>query len=155
MADYSSYIFDLTRVNRFMRDINRNGCFLTDDMNGTDLNYRFVLATSTPSKNIGDCLDDDGSLNDNVILYSPTDPSDGLCSLLYSDGIGGDASISIASNSVSFDIGDDEIFIEGLFLIDANTGYVVAYCILNSLISVTNVVVLPTSGVLWSIRNEL
>ena len=153
MADYSSYIFDLTRVNRFMRDINRNGCFLTDDMNGTDLNYKFVLATSTPSKNINDCLDSDGSLKDTVTLYSSGD--DGLCSLLYSDGVGGDATLSIASNSVSFDLGDDVIYIEALFLVDANTGYVVAYCILNSLISITNVVVLPTTGVLWSIRNEL
>ena len=49
-------VFEFTRVDSFMDDINREGCFDTNDMDGITPNYRIVLASDCPV-NIEDCLD--------------------------------------------------------------------------------------------------
>ena len=153
MVDTQSYIFDFTRTNRFMRDINREGCFDTEDMDGISKNFRFVIATSCPN-NISDCLDEDYTLNlDEVILYN-MDSNEGEVSLLCTDGVNGDMTISIAQGDVSFELGDEDILMAALFLV-SETGYVMAYSILNSPVGVTNQVVLPVNGVIWNIINEV
>lgn len=154
MAESQSYIFDFTKTDRFLRDINRTTCFDTADMDGESLNYRFVLATSLPSKNFNECIDNDGSLKNSVIVYN-ADSEEGVCSLLYSDGVNGDATISVSSGQISYDIGDDDVMVEAIFLVDDNTSYVIAYCILNAPVPVVNQVILPVTGVLWNIKNEV
>lgn len=154
MVDTQSYVFDFTRVDRFMRDINRDGCFDTEDMDGINNNFRFVMATSCPN-NISECLDADGKLNSaNVITYN-TSSEEGEVPLLYTDGVNGNAVISIGSSAVDYDLGDDDVNMKAMFLVSNITGYVIAYCILSSPVPVTNQVVMPVNGVVWNIRNEV
>lgn len=152
MTDIQSYVFDFTRVPRFMDDINREDCFDTDDMDGVNNNYEFVFATSCPA-NIDDCLTVNGTIDTtNVSLYSS---GTGACKLLWSHGVNGNRVMSIANNSVTIDIGDVDIELKAMFLRDATTGYVLAYSINDRAVMVTNQVIFPVNGVLWSYRNEV
>lgn len=154
MVDTQSYIFDFTRVDRFMRDINREGCFDTEDMDGLSKNFRFVIATSLKSQNINDCLDLDGTIDTTVATLYNASSDEGNVAILYADGVNGDATISIAQGDCVFDIGDLDINMAGIFLV-SDSGYVMAYSILNSPVPVTNQVVLPVNGVIWKITNEV
>ena len=64
MSD-GEYIFNFKRVDEFLDNINRDGCFDTQDMDGLNKNFRFVVSTNCPD-NISNCLDEYGTLNNNV-----------------------------------------------------------------------------------------
>ena len=148
-----SYIFDLIRTPDFMDNMNRDTCFDTAEMDGVTKNYEFVLATSCPN-NIEDCLDSNGCLVNSVVTIDVG--TDAQISLLWSKGVDNDRVISIGgSTSVTLDVGDIDVLMKGLFLRDISTGYVLAYCILTRNVPITNEIVLPASGVLWQIRNEV
>ena len=145
--------FGFTRVDSFYDDMNREDCFDTNDMDGVTPNYKFILASSCPT-DINDCIDSDGTLNSNVeILYS-NDEDDGLCSLMYSKGINGERTISLADTSVSFSFGDVKPSVQAVFLVNVanGTGYVLAYSIRSSPIQLESNVILPCDGMVWSIR---
>ena len=148
-------LFDLIRVDSFMDDINREDCFDTRDMDGVTPNYKFILASHLKTQDINDCIDEDGTLNTTNVTILETDGNeDGQCSLIYGQGINGERSISIGESTVSYDLGEDDVQIRGIFLVSiANgSGYVMAYCILDKTINVDGSLVLPTDGLLWSIR---
>ena len=69
--------FKFRRVDNFLYDMNRKDCFDVADMDGVTNNFKFVLATACPS-NIADCLDEDGTLNDNVQILNTLGDDDGL-----------------------------------------------------------------------------
>ena len=147
-------MFRFTLVDDFYDDINREDCFDSQDMDGVTPNYKFILATSCP-QNINDCIDADGTLNDNVeILYSDNE-RDGECALLWSKGINRERTISISTTSVSFDFGDLKPSIMGIFLVNiANgSGYVLAYSIRNSPYQLKPQCILPVDGMVWSIKH--
>lgn len=146
--------FRFIRVDSFLDDMNREDCFDTQDMDGISPNYRFVLASECKS-DIMDCIDEDGTLNmDNVQLIDTDGEDDGFCSLMYSKGVNGERTISIADSTVSYDLGEERINIKGIFLITVanGTGYVLAYCIFDKYIQEDGVLILPTNGALWSIH---
>lgn len=146
------YIFNFKRVDTFLDDINRDGCFDTQLMDGLNNNFRFVVASNCPD-DINDCLDDFGTLNDKVTTIEIGD--DGLVPITYNHGLGSDRYISIAQGSFQIDVGDAPTTIKGLFLCDAESGYVIAYSIISSTVLVQNQVVFPVNGVIWDVRNEI
>ena len=152
--DSISYVFDFRRVDTFMENINRSGKFDIQDMDGIVKNYRFVLSSSCPD-NIVDCLDSDGTLNNSVVRIDLMEEGDAECVLLYNKGINNNATITLGGqSSVNLDVGDGDVLLKAIFLVDDSTGFVIAYSILNRQIPINNEVVLPASGVLWEIRTE-
>lgn len=151
MSD-TEYIFNFKRVETFLDDINREGCFDTQDMDGLNKNFRFVVSTDCPDS-ISDCLDDFGTLNSKVTTIDIGD--NGLVAVNYNHGIGGDRYISISQGSFQIDVGDVTTTLKGLFLCSADTGYVIAYSIVPKTVSVKNEVVFPVNGVIWDVRNEV
>lgn len=146
--------FRFTRVDRFFDDINREDCFDTQDMDGISPNFKFLLVSECPS-DINDCLDEDGTLMTDVVSIIDTDgEDDGLCSLLWSAGVNGERTMSIADTTVTYDLGEESVGIKGIFLVSiANgTGYVIAYCILDKILEEDGVLILPMDGMIWSIR---
>lgn len=158
----SEYIFEFTRVDTFLDDINREGCFDTNDMDGITKNYRMVLVRDCPD-DIEECLDEDGTLNDNVTYVGDLDSEtyantllseDGECALLYSKGINGERTISIADSTVNYDLGDTNDELKAVFLVNTveGSGYVLAYAINSYSFPIDGEVILPCDGVLWTIR---
>lgn len=146
--------FKFTRVDSFFDDINREGCFDTRDMDGVSPNYKFILVSNCPS-DIELCLDEDGTLDDETVEIIDTDGAeDGLCSLLYTQGVNGERSISINDSTVTYDLGEDAVNINGIFLANVGngSGYVIAYCIFDKTITESGSLILPCNGLVWSIR---
>lgn len=153
MSNYGDYFFAFTRVDSFLDDINREGKFDTMDMDGVTKNYKMILASACPD-NIEDCLDEDGTLNSNVTIIDTLGEDDGLCALSWVKGINGERTISIASSTVGYDLGDNVEDLKAVFLVNLaeGTGYVLAYAINSYSFPVDGDVLLPTDGVVWSIR---
>ena len=147
-----SIILDFIRTPDFIDNINRVGCFDINDMDGTTKNYEFVLAT-TCEQSIEDNLDEFGCLNSKVTPINIG--TNGQVALTYSKGLNNNRIISMGSSNVTVDVGDNDYYLKGLFLQDINSGYVLAYCILTRTVPISNEVVFPVSGVIWTIRNEV
>jgi len=150
MAGNNAY-FKFRRVDNFLYDMNRKDCFDLADMDGVTNNYKLVLATSCPT-NIEECLDEDGTLNDSVQILTTLGESDGLCPLLYNQGINAEATISINATSVVYELTDQIDYVKGVFLVSYGngSGYVLAYSINNVALEVQDdTLILNTVGLIW------
>jgi len=146
--------FRFIRVDSFLDDMNREECFDTQDMDGISPNFRIILA-NTHKSNINECLDEDGTINTDVVSIIETEnEEDGYCSLLWNKGVNGERSITISDSTVTYDLGEEQRSINALFLTNIvnGTGYVLAYCISDKSIVDSGSLILPTNGVIWSIR---
>lgn len=145
--------FNFIRVDNFLDDINREDCFDTQDMDGITKNYRILLASDCPS-DIEDCLDEDGTLVDDVQLITTGGVDDGYCAIQWAKGINGERTMSITTPSVSYDLGEDKTRLRAMFLVNiANgSGYVLAYCIKDEIVYIDGQQVYPTTGMVWSIK---
>lgn len=149
----SDYIFDFARVDSFLDDMNREGCFDTNDMDGLTPNYRMVLVSDCPN-DINECLDDDGTLNtETVNVIEGLDSEDGQCALLWSKGINGERAMSIAQSTVVYDLADRNEELKAVFLINTveGSGYVLAYAINSYSFPIDGEVILPCDGMIWNI----
>ena len=151
----NDYIFEFQRVDSFLDDINRDGKFDTLDMDGITKNYKIVLVSDCPD-DIEDCLDMDGTLLDDNIVHrvETIGVDDGLCSLLWIKGINGERTISIASSTVVYDLGDTTDDLKAVFLVNMvdGSGYVLAYAINSYSFPVEGELILPCDGTLVSIK---
>lgn len=157
----SNILFEFTRVDNFMDDINRGDCFDTRDMDGITPNYRFVLASECADY-IEDCIDEDGTLitpydsttKTGVTLVDLQNDEDGLVSMLWSKGVNGERTMSVADSTVSFSSAEDEYDVKAIFLINISngSGYVIAYAINNKAINVQSDLILPCDGVVWGFK---
>lgn len=150
MASNNAY-FKFRRVDNFIFDMNRKDCFDVMDMDGVTPNFKFVLATDCPT-NIEDCLDEDGTLNDNVELLNTFGEEDGLCPLLFSRGINAESTIAVNSTSVVYELTDDIDYIKGIFLVSYGngSGYVLAYSINNVPLEIQDdTLMLNMVGMIW------
>ena len=157
MANKKPY-FSFTRVNTFDRDKNRKDCFDVLDMNGTDLNFKLVLASQCATS-ISNCLDDDGTLKEwdentgtGVEILRTLGEQDGLVPLLYTYGINGEGNISINTSSVVYELTDTDNYVKAIFLVSyANgSGYVMAYSINNVPLEIQgDTLILMTDGMVW------
>lgn len=151
--------FKFKRVNTFQRDMNRKDCFDVLDMNGTDRNFKLVLASDSATS-IEDCLDDEGTLKDwndttktGVQILQTLGEEDGLCPLLCTFGINGEAQISINTSSVVYELTDGLKYIKAIFLVSYGngSGYVLAYSINNVPLEIQeDTLILMTNDMVWS-----
>lgn len=148
------YAFDFTKVDNFLDDLNREGKFDSLDMDGISKNYKMVLVSECPN-DIEKCLDEDGTLNDEVEIIDTLGVDDGLCSLLWSKGINSERSISFADSSVTYNLGDNTADLKAVFLVNMveGSGYVLAYSINSYSFPIEGEIILPCDGMLWSMRN--
>lgn len=125
------------RVDKFLDDINREDCFDTAEMDGISKNFKVVLASECPNK-IEDCLDTEGTLNDDVDIIYTLGEEDGLVALQWDKGINGERTMSIVQSMLVYTFPDEEVSIKGAFLVSyANgSGYVLAYNIDNEVITI-------------------
>lgn len=147
----SNPYFKFRRVDNFLFDMNRKDCFDLMDMDGVTPNFKFVLATNCPT-DITKCLDEDGTLNDDVEILNTLGEEDGLCPLLYSRGINGEATIAINATSVVYELTDDIDHIKGIFLVSYGngSGYVLAYSINNVPLEIQDdSLILNMTGMVW------
>ena len=158
----SNSYFAFRRVDSFNRDKNRKDCFDILDMNGVSKNFKLVLASDCAS-NIDDCLDEDGTLRawdsetgTGVQILDTFGSDDGLVSLLYSEGINCEETISIVDNSVSYNMGDGDLYVKAIFLVSYGngSGYVMAYSINNVAVKIpTDELILNTTGLIWGLQH--
>lgn len=152
-----SYIFEFTRVDAFLDDMNRDGKFDVLDMDGVSNNYKMILVSECPN-GINECIDEDGTLLDDSIVHrvESLGVNDGLCSLLYSKGVNGERTISISNSTVNFDLGDNKDNLKAVFLVNMveGSGYVIAYAINNYSFPIEGELILPCDGMIWSIKYE-
>ena len=144
---------DLIIMDNFFDNLNREGCFDSQDMYGVRLNYRIVFANRLPDgySTINDCLDSEGTLNENVGIIDIGD--DGLIPLLWSPGININRVLSCPSSSIVVDLGDVNVQIVGVFLVDNATGYVIAYNIQDKGININrDQAIFPVQGMLLNIH---
>lgn len=143
--------FKFRRVDNFFLNMNRKDCFDLLDMDGVTPNFKIVLATKCPM-NIEECLDEDGTLNDDVELLNTLGETDGLCTLLFSRGINAESTIAITDTSVVYELTDQIDYIKGIFLISYSngSGYVLAYSINNVALEVQDeTLILNVAGMIW------
>ena len=156
MARDSSIIFNFQRTPDFIDNMNQVGCFNVREMDGTTKNYRFELVSDCP-ETIEDCIYADGTLNRSrvTIIRDLSDEEFGRVPLNFAKGVGNNRTISLGASAVTLDGGDVDVNLKGIFLIDENSDYVLAYSILTRTVPISNEVVLPSSGMIWNIRNEV
>lgn len=147
------YIFEFARVDSFLDDLNREGKFDVNDMDGITKNYKLVLASDCPNS-IDDCIDEDGTLNDKVNIIDTLGVDDGLCALVWGKGVNGERNISISTSVVNYDLGNAQEHLKAVFLVNINegSGYVLAYAINSYSFPVDGEIILPVDGVVWNIR---
>lgn len=142
----------LKKVDSFHDNINREGCFDTMDMDGITPNYRIVFASSVPFTNVNDCLDEEGTLREEIKIIDTGD--DCLIPLLWNKGINANRYITCPTSSIVVDLGDVDIQVVGTFLVDNNTGFVMAYNIQDKGIKINrDQAIFPIDGMLWSIHD--
>lgn len=139
-------------VDSFFDDLNREGCFDSQDMDGVGWNYRIVFASSLPSFNtVNDLFDSEGTLKEEVNIINTGD--DGLVQLLWSKGVNLGRTISCNTSSILVDLGDINVDIQAVFLVDNNTGYVIAYNVQDKSIKINkDQAVFPLSGLVMNIH---
>ena len=149
----SDSVFEFSRVDNFLDDINREDKFDTNDMDGITPNYRMVLASDCPD-DINKCIDEDGTLTDEVTLVENLGSSDGECALLWSKGVNGERTMSITTSTVTYDLGNNKDNLKAVFLVNTveGTGYVLAYAINSYSFPIEGEVVLPCDGMIWTIK---
>ena len=145
-----SIVFDLHRTPNFVDNMNRSGCFDVNHMDGSTKRYEFVLASAC-GNNIEDNLTNN-ALNNNVTVINVG--TTGQVALKYTNIGGNNRTISSPPSDLTITIGNNDVFLKGLFLRDRTTGYVLAYSIFDKSFPITNNMVIPKDRILWTIKNE-
>ena len=145
-------VFSFTRVDKFLKMLIDDSNITTSLFDGVNNNFKIILVQACPN-NINECLDTDGTLLEDVVSIVNVD--DGDCALLWSDGVNNDVAISISTNAITIDLDDNTYLLKGAFLVVKATGKVLAYSINNAPISVSDEVVFPVDGMVWSVVTQI
>ena len=148
-----SFVLDMTLVETFWDNWNKTGWYGADSMVKDYSGYEMVIADSSstnPLNDINDALEN-GALKSTVNLHNKNGEA-----LLYYSGSSGswERTISFPRECV-ISIGDDNLFVKGIFLREANTKKVIAYCIFSQRIPITNQIIIPAESIGWRIRENV
>lgn len=160
----TSHFFNFQLVSRFFRDMNKSSAFSLDGMNGVSDSdeYQLIVYESIPA-DIGSCTNDDGQL-----LIKSKYPADlkllennvfsATIHLLCQDTENNNGfTISVAEdNGISIALSNGENGyhkIQGLFLINSDTRYLLAYARLSDPIEIKDNLILPFTGALCKVGN--
>lgn len=149
-----SVLFSFTKVDDFFETMIDDDNITTSLFDGTTKNFKIVLAQACPA-NIGECLNDDGTLDLTKVSLIGTYATDGDCALSWQKGVNNNRVISIADSSVVYDLGDGTYLLKGAFLVENIGGKVLAYSINSSAMSVKDQIVIPVDGVVWNIFSQV
>lgn len=142
MTDTQSFLFDFTRVDNFIEQLNLT--FKLSEMN-TSNNFQLVFCSDSPN-NIEDCLTSGGALNTSEVTTATNGVID--FSLKWERD-----AISIR-NDVTWNIGANAVPLKSVFIRHKSSGYVMAYCIHISEFTVTNKIIFDAGTVLWRFIDE-
>ena len=148
-----SILFSFTKIDDFMELMIDDDNITTSLFDGVTNNFKIVLAEACPD-NIEQCLNSDYTLNDSVSIITGTNSYDGACALLWSKGVNANRSISIANSSITYDLADNSYMLKGAFLCTSQ-GKVLAYSINNASITVSEQIIMPIDGMVWSIYSQI
>ena len=139
-------------VDSFFDNLNREGCFDSQDMDGVSLNYRIVFASSLPPfSSVNDLLDNEGTLVEDVNIINVGD--DGLVALSWNKGVNIGRTMACNTSSILVDLGDVNVAIQGVFLVDNATGFVIAYNVQDKSIRINKEqAVFPLTGLVMNIH---
>ena len=149
-----SVLFSFTKIDDFFETIMDDDNITTDLFDGVTKNFKIVLCQACPA-NIGECLNDDGTLDVSKVSLIGTYETDGDCALSWNKGVNNNRVISIADSSVVYDLGDGTYLLKGAFLVENIGGKVLAYSINSSAMSVKDQIVIPVDGVVWNIFSQV
>lgn len=154
MVDEQSVNYSFTKVDNFFEILIDREEITTSLFDGVTKNFRIVLVESCPA-NIDECLNPDGTLNDEVVRFIRPDSNDGLCALLWNVGVNSNRAITISDANVNYTLGDGTVMLKGAFLVVEGSGIVLAYSINNGVMPITGYFNAPVGGLVWSIINKL
>ncbi|MEE1227198.1 MAG: hypothetical protein UHM08_08875 [Bacteroidales bacterium] len=155
MANEQSVNYSFTKVDNFHEILIDREEITTALFDGVTKNFRIVLVESCPA-NIGECLNEDGTLNDDVISYiNGEGEGDGQCALRWNIGANSNRTITVSDANVNYTLGDGNFMLKGAFLVVEQSGIVLAYSINNGVMPITKSFVAPVNGLVWSIINKL
>lgn len=154
MVDEQSVNYSFTKVDNFHEILIDREEITTSLFDGVTKNFRIVLVESCPA-NIDECLNPDGTLNDEVVRFIRPDSNDGLCALLWNVGVNSNRAITISDANVNYTLGDGTVMLKGAFLVVEGSGIVLAYSINNGVMPITGYFNAPVGGLVWSIINKL
>ena len=152
-----SYIFDFNRVDSFFENWNVkyfvDEMWQVDDISNGEYHYANegsncfeLVLVSHGDDNIENYLDEDGALNDDVVIFDSAN-----CGLDWVNEKFGEGSIEL-HDAVEFDIGTESATpLKAVILRNGSTGYVMGYSINIVPFTVTNKVVFDEDVVFWTI----
>ena len=149
-----SVIFSFTKIDDFFEVMIDTDGIETSLFDGTTPNFRIVLAEACPD-NIGECLKSNHTLKTSAMTLINGDSTDGECALSWNKGVNANRTITIASNTVVYDLDDGSYALKGAFLVENTTGVCLAYSINNAPIIVKDQIIMPVDGMIWSIYSKL
>lgn len=155
MADEVSVNYSFTKVDNFHEILIDREEITTSLFDGVTKNFRIVLVEACPG-NISECLNEDGTLNDDKVSYIYGEEStDGQCALLWNIGANSNRTITVSDANVNYTLGDKSYMLKGAFLVVEQSGIVLAYSINNGVMPITKSFNAPVNGLVWSIINKL
>jgi len=155
LANEQSVNYSFTKVDNFFEILIDREEITTSLFDGSSKNFRIVLVESCPT-NIQECLNVDGTLNDDVVsLIYGESSEDGLCALSWNKGVNSNRTITISDSNVNYTLGDSSVLLKGAFLVVEGSGVVLAYSINNSVMPLSGYFNAPVDGVVWSILSSL
>ena len=148
-----SFVFDMTLIETFWDNWNRSGWYGADSMTASKSEYQIILADSSsanPLNNVSDAIEN-GALKSTVTTHSAT----GNPFLIYGGSSGSWERTIKFNDDCTIVIGDDNLYVKGIFIRHASTKKVIAYCILSNRILVTNYITIPKDAVCWRILENV
>lgn len=157
------HFFDFKLNKNFFWDMNKTNTFSLDGMNGVNDSdeYTLIVFSSIPA-DIYSCCDDEGCLLPSSkfpsgLQYMNNAPFSATVHLLCQNTANNNGiTITVAEeNGVSISLATPDGYknIQGLFLINSDTRYLLAYARLSNAITINDNLILPFTGALCKIGN--
>lgn len=154
------YNFKITP--RIWIDINKETSFKLEDLegNGSNTKFKIILASninnpSSVDNDIGTITNEDGQLD--PTSFNEIIPTNGYTDVYldYQATSGGGFSIVSSTNSVDINVGVTTVNLRGIFLVEANTDYLLGYSIFSSDLGLANSITLPIVGSLLTLNKTI
>nr|WP_302578242.1 hypothetical protein [Methanobrevibacter arboriphilus] len=154
------YNFKITP--RIWIDINKETSFTLEDLegNGSTTKFKIILASNinNPSaidNDIGIITNEEGQLDHTS--FNEIIPTNGYTDVYldYQPTSGGGFSIVSTTNSVDINVGSTTVNLRGIFLVEANTDYLLGYSIFSSDLALANSITLPIVGSLLTLNKTI
>ena len=159
MVQDDTVFWDFHLNPHFWRDFNKSYAFDVDGMTGANGGDEYAIKLySSIRADIENCIDEYGCLLSSASGLQVVETSavnDSTVHLLFSDtsnNLGFTITVAEA-NGVTLTIGDNDVAIQGIFIVKKDTGYLFAYARLNNAETFKTNIILPFVGALGQVGN--